>query len=83
MNDSDCDDKANSGVIKSTLYTVKNIGSSILFNKKLWVFLFSSFSIMAYAIYFEELDTIQRRVTAPLIVFLFMIGILTFILPSK
>lgn len=64
-------------------HSVKNVFSSLLFNKKIWVFLVSSFCIMAYAVYFEELDTIQRRVTAPLIVFLFMIGILTFILPSE
>lgn len=63
--------------------TINKIFNNILFSKKLWVFLVCSFCITSYAIYFEELDTIQRRVTAPLIVFMFMIGILTFVLPSE
>lgn len=53
------------------------------FTKTLWVYLFAIFFISMYVIYFDKLDTQQRRISVPLLFFVLMIAILTIILPTR
>lgn len=53
------------------------------FKKTILVYLSATFFIGFYIMYFDKLDTNQRRVSVPLLFFVFMVAILTLILPTR